>query len=88
MKDKNIRDSPPTLNTDCRSLYDHVKNRKLPVSEKRLMVELSALSESVENGEVVLHWVPTDVQLADAPTKHTASITLHNPPCAAVWTFP
>ena len=88
MKNKNICDSPPTLNTDCRSLYDHVKNRKLPVSEKRLMVELSALSESVENGEVVLHWVPTDVQLADALTKHTASITLHNALRAGVWTFP
>ena len=88
MKNKNICDSPPTLYTDCRSLYDHVKNRKLPVSEKRLMVELSALSESVENGEVVLHWVPTDVQLADALTKHTASITLHNALRAGVWTFP
>ena len=42
------------------------------------MVELSALSESLENGEVVLHGVPTDVQLADALSKHTASITLHN----------
>ena len=87
MKNKKFLDSPPILNTDCRSLYDHVKNRKLPVTEKRLMVELSALSEGVENGEVVLHWVPTDVQLADALTKHTTSLTLQNALRAGQWTF-
>ena len=87
MKNKKILDSPPILNTDCRSLYDHVENRKLPVTEKRLMVELSALSEGVENGEVVLHWVPTEVQLADALTKHTTSLTLQNALRAGACTF-
>ena len=79
--------TPPTLCTDCRSLSDHVETRKLPVTEKRLMVELSVITESVDRDEVVLHWVATDVQLADALTKHTASITLANTLRDAAWTF-
>ena len=51
------------------------------------MVELSVITESVDRDEVVLHWVATDVQLADALTKHTASITLANTLRDAAWTF-
>ena len=65
----------------------HVETRKLPVTEKRLMVEFSVITECVDRDEVVLHWVVTDVQLADALTKHTASLTLQNALRDAVWTF-
>ena len=75
-KNKTISDTPPILNTDCCSLFDHISKKKLPVSEKRLMVELSAPSEAVDRGEVTLHWVPTDAQLADPVTKHTYAVPL------------
>ena len=87
LRKRTLVDTPPTLCTDCRSLSDHVETRKLPVTEKRLMVELSVITECVDRDEVVLHWVATDVQLADALTKHTASITLANTLRDAAWTF-
>ena len=40
MKNKQILDSSPILNTNCCSLCDHVANRKLPVTGKRLMVDV------------------------------------------------
>ena len=79
--------TPPTLCTDCRSLSVHVETRKLPVTEKRLMVEVSVITQCVDRDEVVLHWVATDVQQADTLTKHTASITLQNTLRDAVWNF-
>ena len=39
------------------------------VSEKRLLIDLGALREMVENKEIILKWVPTDAQLADVFTK-------------------
>ena len=87
LKSRHIKMAPPTLNTDCRPLYDHVAGSKLPVTEKRLMVELNALSEGVERKEVVLNWVPTNVQLADALTKHGASVVLFNALRDGEWVF-
>ena len=87
MQKRTLVATPPTLCTDCRSLSDHVETRKLPVTERRLMVELCVITESVDRDEVVLHWVATEVQLADALTKHTAPLTLQNALRDAVWTF-
>jgi hypothetical protein len=64
------------LKTDCRSLYDHVLHRK-QVTEKRLTVDLAAITESIALQELNrLEWVATDRQLADALTKHTTALQL------------
>ena len=55
MKEELLVISPPIMCTDCRSLLDHVESRKLPVTEKRLMVDLSVITESVDKDQVVLH---------------------------------
>ena len=61
--------------SDCRSLYDHVHRQGLPriPSDKRLAVDLAAIRQMIDreqqNGRELLHWVPTNVQLADILTK-------------------
>ena len=51
------------------------------------MVKLSARSEGVDPGEVVLRMVPTDVQLADALTQHTLAVTLQKALISGGYTF-
>eukprot|EP00971_Amphidinium_carterae_P203800 4044520-Amphidinium_carterae.1 len=62
--------------TDCRSLYDCLNFDNPAASEKRLLIDLAALKESLK--EAHLHcssvpdkimWVPTAWQLADPMTK-------------------
>ena len=60
---------PVTIRTDCASLLDHIYLQK-PVSEKRLLVELSVMKDAIAADEVMnLERVPTNSQLADALTK-------------------
>ena len=66
-------DSPVDMYTDSRSLYDASQTTSL-VSDRRLRVELSAIREKKEEGEINMNWVKGDTQLADALlTKKGAS---------------
>ena len=64
------------LKTDFHSLYDHVFHGK-QVTEKRLTVDLAAISESLQLQELGrFEWIPTNDQLADVLTKHTTAVQL------------
>ena len=59
--------------TDCKSLLDALKSSKF-VLEKRLRIELSAIKEMIENGQLKdIQWCDTTKQLADCLTKCGAS---------------
>ena len=58
--------------TDSRSLYESLGSTKL-VSDKRLRVEISALRQMVNKGEVSVEWVEGAKQLADVLTKQGVS---------------
>ena len=49
------------------------RKQRLWVSDRRLRVELSAIREKKEEGEINMNWVKGDSQLADALTKKGAS---------------
>ena len=57
---------------DSQSLYEALGTTS-QVQDCRLRVEISALRQMVEEGEVRVHWVPKEQQLADVLTKNTAS---------------
>ena len=60
------------LVTDCKSLLDAVNTTNL-VSDRRLRVDIAALRQMVEKGEVNFHWIDSSMQLADGLTKKGAS---------------
>ena len=64
-----MRELPPiTLYTDNNSLSDTVSTSNV-VAEKRLMIDLSALREMVDNKELMIRWISKEKQLADVFTK-------------------
>ena len=58
--------------TDSRSLFDAANTSSL-ISDRRLRVEMSAIRESKEKGEIQIVWTSGDKQLADCLTKKGAS---------------
>ena len=56
------------LYTDSKSLYDCVRTTNL-LTDKRLRVDVAAIREMVESGEVIVCWVEGRKQLADILTK-------------------
>jgi hypothetical protein len=57
--------------TDSRSLYD-AANTCTQISDRRLRVEISAIRETKEKGELEILWTGKDNQLADVLTKKGA----------------
>ena len=53
---------------DNKSLFDNVYSVK-NVSEKRLRIDIAIIKELVSEDRLVLEWVKTTSQLADALTK-------------------
>ena len=53
--------------TDCKSLYDAALSENPVVDEKRVLIDILALRQTLQNG--MLRWVPTHLQFADALTK-------------------
>ena len=58
--------------TDSRSLFDAANTTSL-ITDRRLRVEMSAIRESKEKGEIQIVWTSGDKQLADCLTKKGAS---------------
>ena len=56
------------LYTDSKSLYDCVRTTNL-LTDKRLRVDVAAIREMVESGEVIVCWVEGRKHLADILTK-------------------
>ena len=63
-----IKLPPITLYVDNKSLFDTAKTSNM-LADKRLLIDMSALRQMVERGEIVIQWVSTDKQLADVLTK-------------------
>ena len=57
--------------TDSRSLYD-AASTSTQISDRRLRVEISAIRETKEKGELEILWTSKDNQLADVLTKKGA----------------
>ena len=59
---------PIEIYVDNRSLFDaaHTTNS---LAQKSLKVDMSSLRQMLEKGELVMHWIPADQQLADVLTK-------------------
>ena len=57
---------------DSQSLYETLGTSS-QVSDRRLRVEISALRQMVEEGDVNVHWISRHQQVADVLTKSTAS---------------
>ena len=64
--------SPVLGITDSRSLYD-AANTSTQISDRRLRVEISAIRDIKERGELEIMWTSAENQLADVLTKKGAS---------------
>jgi hypothetical protein len=53
--------------TDCRSLWDAVHQIQPSLTERRTLIDLMSIRETLRDGG--LRWCPTTAQLADALTK-------------------
>ena len=63
-----VKRVPLALNTDCRSLYDHLKRDAGTPAEKRVALDLLDVRAELQEGTSV-GWVNTHRMLADALTK-------------------
>ena len=57
--------------TDNKSLYESANTTSL-IADRRLRVELSAIREMQERGEITIQWINKEKQLADCLTKKGA----------------
>ena len=68
-----VNDAKPILAiTDSKSLYDAAQT-STQIQDKRLRVEMSAIRDSKDKGEIEIEWTEKSGQLADALTKKGAS---------------
>ena len=65
---------PIFVATDCRSLYDAFQKAQPKVSEKRTLIDLLSLKESIAKDG--LRWIPTHLQLSDCMTKLDARLMI------------
>ena len=63
---------PVHILTDSQSLFEHIGTTKL-ASDKRMRVEISAIREMVEKGEISAHWIEKESNVSDVLTKKNAS---------------
>ena len=56
--------------TDARSLFDAIHRLATSFTEKRVEIDIAALRQTCRN----LHWVPTEVMLADGLTKRNRQL--------------
>ena len=61
--------------TDSNSLKEHLETTHI-INDPRLRVDIARLREMKEIGEVVVKWVPSELQLADCMTKRGSSSSL------------
>lgn len=68
-----LRRRPPTVVTDCKSLYDHVVSVQSPstLDDRRCALDVLIIRESVARCRATVRWAPSEWQLADCLTKDT-----------------
>ena len=60
------------LHTDNKSLYDALSTSNM-LTDKRLRVDMAALREMNDKGEIIFRWISSSNQLADVLTKRGSS---------------
>ena len=60
---------PVVLCIDSKSLFDTCKTSNM-IADRRLLIDVSAIREMVDNQQLVMKWVKTTDQLADVLTKN------------------
>ncbi|MDA8583367.1 hypothetical protein N9L68_04020 [bacterium] len=55
--------------TDCKSLYDLLQKSGTIPSERRLLIDIEALRNDLDDNNVVSKWISTRQMLADCLTK-------------------
>ena len=72
--DTTVAKVPGCLVTDSRNVYDKLETEVLVIkgAEKRTNIELLSLKEAQQNHGVILRWVHSEAQLANALTKHNS----------------
>ena len=65
---------PTFLCTDCKSLFDSIKQLNPSLEEKRTIIDLSAIRECLTANKGRALWVPTSQMWADALTKVSKSL--------------
>jgi len=58
--------------TDCKSLYDTLTKETANLEEKRTLIDIASIRESIDASRV--HWVPTSQQVSDGLTKDQLSL--------------
>jgi len=58
--------------TDCKSLFDTLTKETANLEEKRTLIDIASIRESIESSRV--HWVPTTQQVSDGLTKDQQSL--------------
>ena len=61
--------------TDCRSLFDAVSQIQPSVTEKRTLIDIMSIRQTLTQGG--LRWCPTEAQLADGLTKVSFRLMIH-----------
>ena len=66
-----LKNRPPIIVTDCKSLYDHLKSPSSPTSieDRRTSIDVVIIRESCKYMHATVRWVPTNRMLADGLTK-------------------
>ena len=60
--------------TDCKSLYDAVTKETGNLEEKRTLIDIASIRESMRSDHV--HWVPTTEMKADGLTKDAPALRI------------
>ena len=69
-----LKQKPPLLVTDCKSLHDaiHMEGAVPSSKDKRLAIELGIVMSLAAEGEADLRWTNARYQIADCPTQHAS----------------
>ena len=71
------KDIQKALVTDSRSMYDFLRKRGSTPSEKRLRLDLEMIRDEMDDEGLIIKWVMSNQQLADALTKGSDEASLY-----------
>ena len=72
-----VKDIQKVLVTDSRSMYDFLHKRGSTPSEKRLRLDLEMIRDEIDDEGLIIKWVMSNQQLADALTKGSDEASLY-----------
>ena len=72
-----LKQRPPVVVTDCKSLYDHLVSVSSPTSadNRRTSFDVVILRQGLQRTGASIQWAPTDKIVANSLTKDVGSPT-------------